>query len=84
MWLLEPYQGRGIGYRLWRELLAFARSAGFRRIRLTTDLENERARQFYRRLGFDDIERYGSARQGIFMELTIDDDETPKPAGLVQ
>ena len=84
MWLLKAYHGLGIGYRLWRELLAFARSTGFRRIRLTTDLENERARQFYRRLGFDDIERYGSARQGIFMELTIDDDETPKPAGLVQ
>lgn len=76
MWLLEPYQGRGIGYRLWLELLTFAQSAGYRRMRLTTDLENERARHFYRRLGFYEIERYGSARQGIFMEMEIDGHDT--------
>jgi GNAT superfamily N-acetyltransferase len=76
MWLLEPYQGRGIGYRLWQEVLAFARAAGYRRIRLTTDDENVRAGRFYRRLGFYEIERYGSARQGSFMELALDDDDT--------
>jgi putative acetyltransferase len=75
MWLLEPYQGRGIGYRLWRELLAFARAKGYRRVRLTTDDENDRARVFYRRLGFYEIARYGPARQGIFMELKLDDDD---------
>jgi putative acetyltransferase len=75
MWLLEPYQGRGIGYRLWLELAAFARSSGYRRICLTTDTENERARRFYRQLGFQMIENYREGGGGMFMELTFDDQD---------
>jgi putative acetyltransferase len=76
MWLLEPYQGRGIGYRLWLRLRAFAASAGYRRIRLTTDDENVRAREFYQRLGFVRIELNGSSGEDIYMEKVLDDDDT--------
>src|SRR5690606_14797392 len=71
MWLLEPYQGRGIGWRMWRELRAFASAAGYRRIRLTTSVESSRANRCYHRLGFDLIERYNDSTEGIFMEKTL-------------
>lgn len=75
MWLLEPCQGHGIGYRLWLDVVEFARSAGYRRIRLTTDEENGRALLFYRRLGFREIKPYGSAGQDIYMELRLDEQD---------
>lgn len=77
MWLLEPYQGRGIGYRLWLELRAFAAAAGYRRVRLTTDEENVRAGAFYRRVGFKRIEPFGGGSEEIIMELHLDDKSIP-------
>lgn len=73
MWLLEPYQGQGIGYRLWLALRAFAVSAAYRRIRLTTDEENVRALRFYRRLGFTRIAPSGGGQE-INLEKQLDDD----------
>ena len=80
MWLLEPYQGRGIGYRLWLRLEAFARTASYRRIRLTTDEENARARAFYQRLGFYPIDPYGDGREDIFLEKQLYDQDTAESA----
>lgn len=56
MWLLQQYRGRKLGYTLVRQLQEFARQAGFRAMRLTTDLEVQQpAIAFYRRLGFREI-----------------------------
>jgi ribosomal protein S18 acetylase RimI-like enzyme len=56
MWLLKEYRGRKLGYTLVRQLQAFARQAGYRAMRLTTDLEVQQpAIAFYRRLGFREI-----------------------------
>ena len=76
MWLLEPYQGRGIGYRLWQALRAFAVSAAYRRIRLTTDEENVSALRFYRRLGFMRVAPSGGDGQEIILEKQLDDNHT--------
>lgn len=75
MRLLEPYQGRGIGYRLARALLAFARQAGYSRVRLTTDVAGTRAIRFYHRLGFYPIERYNQSSEAVFLEMTLDDQD---------
>jgi ribosomal protein S18 acetylase RimI-like enzyme len=75
MWLLEPYQERGIGYRLTRALLAFASQAGYKRIRLTTDVASTRAIRFYHRLGFCPIERYNQSSEAIFLEMILDDQD---------
>lgn len=75
MWLLEPYQGRGIGYRLWLALREFSTLAGYVRIRLTTDEENQRARAFYQRLGFVRVEQQGPTAQEIYLEMTLNDDD---------
>jgi putative acetyltransferase len=71
-WLLFEYHGKGLGYRLMQELLAFAREKGYARIRLETDRnEQSRAYTFYRRLGFYDIPRYGDNEDDVAMEMTL-------------
>lgn len=45
-------RGGGIGSRLLREAIGFARSSGCKRITLLTDHDNEAARRFYQRHGF--------------------------------
>lgn len=72
MWLLEPYQGQGVGYRLWQQLSAFARTSGYRTIRLTTDRRQDRAQRFYHRLGFVETGRAGADDEDIFMELHLE------------
>ncbi len=52
MWLLEAHHGNGIGYRVIQQLFEFARAHGYEKIRLETSLQQERAFQFYKRLGF--------------------------------
>jgi len=75
MWLLEPYQGRGIGYRLWLVLSDFARHAGYQCIRLTTDNENVRALAFYDRLGFYRIDPFDGLPHDIYMERVLNDND---------
>ncbi len=72
LWLLEAYHGRGIGYRLMGELLAFARAAGYRRMWLSTDGTHQgRAIRFYERLGFHNIPPYNDSDDTAFMELHL-------------
>lgn len=71
MWLLEAYHGRSIGYRLAQGLFAFARAAGYRRVRLSTSAVQQRAIRFYERLGFSPIERYRDTDDEVFMELAL-------------
>jgi len=81
MWLLEAYQGRGIGYRLYTLLADFARAAGYRRIWLSTDaIAQSRAVRFYERLGFRPIAPYSDNGDTLFMgrSLAADDGEPPE------
>lgn len=71
MWLLPAYHGRGIGYRLATELFAFARAAGYRRVRLSTSAVQDRAIRFYERLGFRPIPPYRDTDDEIFLELAL-------------
>ena len=71
-WLLFEYHGKGLGYRLMQELLAFAREKGYVRIRLETDRsEQSCAYTFYRRLGCYDIPRYGDNEDDVAMEMIL-------------
>lgn len=72
MWLLPAYHGQGIGYRLFRELEAFASAAGYRRVRLSTSHEQQQAIRFYSRLGFYPIERYRDTDDEIFLERLLE------------
>jgi putative acetyltransferase len=72
VWLLFEYHGKGLGYRMIQELLAFARETGYRRIRLETDREGQRrAYDLYKRLGFYEIPRYSHNVDDVAMEMLL-------------
>ncbi len=52
------YRARGIGKRLLDELIAFARTAGYRRLILETHTDMVEADRFYRKHGFTEIPVY--------------------------
>ena len=52
--VLPAYRGRGIAAALVKFVIAEARKRGLLRLTLLTDLQNEKAQRFYRRLGFSD------------------------------
>ncbi len=71
MWFLPAYRGRGDGTRIAGLLFEFARSAGYKRVRLDTVPELEAANRLYHRLGFHPIERYNDGPGTIFMEMQL-------------
>lgn len=71
MWLFEEYHGQGIGYRMIQELFAFARWAGYTRIELNTSVYQERAIQFYQRVGFEFMEMEDDMGELVFMERAL-------------
>jgi AraC family transcriptional regulator of adaptative response/methylated-DNA-[protein]-cysteine methyltransferase len=52
--VLPTHRGRGIGSALAAFVIAEARRRGVLRLTLLTDMQNERAQEFYRSLGFVD------------------------------
>ena len=71
MWFLPAYRGKGYGTKMSEMLLEFARSAGYRRIRLDSAEMLVAAHKLYRRLGFYEIERYNAGPGTIFMERLL-------------
>ena len=72
LWLLSDYHGRGLGYRMVKKLLSFARGRGYGQVRLETDpVYQKKALNFYVRLGFYEIPRYSDHMDDIAMELIL-------------
>ena len=72
LWLSFEYHGKGLGYRMMQELLSFARAKGYARMRLGTDQGHQnRAFDFYKRLGFYEIPRYGDNADDVAMEMIL-------------
>jgi putative acetyltransferase len=72
LWLLSQYHGTGLGYRMIQELFSFAREKGYKRIWLQTDaVQQSRALELYRRLGFYEIPRYTDRTDDIAMEMSL-------------
>jgi putative acetyltransferase len=55
MYFLPEARGRGVGERLLRQCLSFAREAGYRTCYLETLAGMEQAQKLYRRLGFQPL-----------------------------
>ena len=73
----ERHAGAGIGTRLGLELVAAARTAGYRMMRLDTARRLTEALSLYRRMGFRDCAPYHDYPQRLrdyirFMELPLD------------
>jgi len=72
VWLLFEYHGQGLGYRMMQDLLSFARAKGYVRMRLETDqMHQNRAFNFYKRLGFYEIPRYSDNDEDVAMEMIL-------------
>lgn len=71
VWLLEQYQGKGIGYAMFGQLRVFARKQGYKKLRLQTSPQQARALAFYRRLGFRAIPCYNEDITEVSMELDL-------------
>ncbi len=72
MWLLTKYQGQRLGYRMMQELFKIARNNGYKIMRLETDpIFQKRAVEFYKRLGFYEIPRFGDDPDDMGMELIL-------------
>ena len=72
VWLLFEYHSKGLGYRMMQELFAFARERKYKRMRLETDRDHQnRAFDFYKRLGFYEIPRYSDNEDDVAMEIVL-------------
>ena len=71
LWLLEAYQGQGIGLHMTQMLLDFARSQHFRLVRLKTSPNQVRAIRFYQRLGFHRVDQGYQSQDDLVYELDI-------------
>ena len=72
LWLLFEYHGQGLGYRMIQDLFRFAREKNYQRMRLETDRGHQnRAFDFYRRLGFYEIPRYSENEEDVAMEIIL-------------
>jgi len=76
MFVYPRFHGRGVGKALARQLIASARAAGYRAMRLDTSIRQAEASGLYRHLGFQPIPPYYELPQRmrewlIFMELQL-------------
>ena len=72
LWLLTEYHGQGLGYRMLQECLSFAREKGYKLIRLETDpIAQSRALEFYKRLGFYEIQSYTDRGDEVALEMVL-------------
>jgi putative acetyltransferase len=72
MWLLTEYHGQGLGYRMMQELFKAARDKGYKVMRLETDrVVQTRAVNFYKKLGFYEIPRFGDDPDDMGMEMAL-------------
>jgi len=72
LWFLKEYRGKGLGYKMTRELLSFARDKGYQRVRLETDpVAQLQALNFYKRLGFYEIPQYSQHQDETALELVL-------------
>ena len=73
LWLLTEHHGKGLGYRMIRALLSFAREKGYKCMRLETDPNSQkRAVEFYKRLGFKEVPIANATDdEDILMEMRL-------------
>lgn len=64
LFVLQAYQGAGIGTELLGTMLGLARSRGIERVWLTVERWNDAALAVYEKLGFERIERESTDRVG--------------------
>ncbi|HSF16015.1 MAG TPA: GNAT family N-acetyltransferase [Vicinamibacteria bacterium] len=63
LYVLPEYRGRGLGKRAFAMMDDVCRELGVRALHLEVERDNERAQQLYRKMGFEDHERFLMTRR---------------------
>ena len=73
VYLLEAYHGKGLGTKMMKEAICYAKNSNFHEMYLDTiSSTSQKAIRMNRRCGFIDIKRYKSTiRSDVFMKLTL-------------
>jgi putative acetyltransferase len=73
LWFLKEYRGLGFGFKMATELLEFAKSKCYKKVRLDVWKPESQAPAIalYKKLGFYEIEPYNDEPAGLFMEKII-------------
>jgi GNAT superfamily N-acetyltransferase len=73
MWFLQEYRGKGYGLKMAEQLLKFAKDVGYRIVCLDVyqPEKQERAVEFYKKLGFREIPAYLESPAKLFMEKSL-------------
>ena len=56
MYVLNEFRSKGIGTKLYKQFLAWAKKKGAKRLRVTASTKNKRAIEFYKKNGFKDYD----------------------------
>jgi N-acetylglutamate synthase-like GNAT family acetyltransferase len=73
VYLLEEYHGKGLGTKMIKEAISYAKYCDYHEMYLDTiSSTSQKAIRMYQRCGFIDTERYKSTiRSDVFMKLTL-------------
>ena len=73
LYVFDEFREKGIGKKLCAELINFAKSCGYKKMRLDTLLRLEKANALYKRMGFYDIPPYreNPLEDARFLEISI-------------
>jgi len=73
LYVRPGWRGTGLGKKLAQKTIAFAKHAGYQKMRLDTLASMSRARTLYASLGFQEIPAYYPSPivETVFMELTL-------------
>jgi N-acetylglutamate synthase-like GNAT family acetyltransferase len=73
VYILEEYHGKGLGTKMMKEAICYAKDCDFHEMYLDTiSSTSQKAIRMYQRCGFIDTERYKSTiRSDVFMKLTL-------------
>ena len=56
LYIIEEYRGKGYGTKAMREIENYAREHNYKRMQFTSDDTEKRAKEFYKKLGFETAE----------------------------
>ena len=73
VYLLEEYHGKGLGTKMMKEVISYAKDCDYHEMYLDTiSSTSQKAIRMYQRCGFIDTERYKSTMHSdVFMKLTL-------------
>lgn len=73
VYLLEEYHGKGLGRKMMKEAICYAKDSGFQEMYLDTiSSMSQKAIRMYKKFGFINVKKYkNTLHSDVFMKLTL-------------